>query len=336
MTTFEQVAAKIDEYMLVVENKEFSGAILVARDGQPIFHKGYGQASIELHVPNTAQTVFRIGSITKQFTGMAVMMLQERGKLAVTDSICDHLTNCPETWKPVTVHHLLVHSSGIPCYMNTEENFKKTVVETLEHDKMIDLFRDSPLEFVPGEKFKYSNAGYHLLGVIIENLSGQSYERFLQENIFGPLEMTNTTFDSGEKIINNLATGYSRIDGRVSRMPITGLNAFAAGALVSNCEDLLKWDRALYSEKLGSNKSRDEMFTPFSSFSDEIGYGYGWFVGTFQKTRQVFHGGRIFGYVAYFARFPEVETTVIALSNNGETDVEKVALGLAAIVVPSI
>jgi CubicO group peptidase (beta-lactamase class C family) len=333
MTRLEQVAAEINEYMLA-ENEEFSGAILVARDGQPIIHKGYGQASIELNVPNTAKTVFRIGSITKQFTAMAVMMLQERGKLEVTDSICDHLTDCPETWNPVTVRHLLVHSSGIPCYMNTKENFKKTVVETLEHEKMIDIFRDSPLEFVPGEKFKYSNAGYHLLGVIIENLSGQSYGDFLQEHIFGPLGMTNTTFDSGEKVIKNLATGYSRIDGAVSRMPITGLNAFAAGALVSNCENLLKWDRALYSERLVSNQSRGEMFMPFSSFSEEFGYGYGWFVGTFQGTSQVCHGGGIFGYVAYFARFPEVDTTVIALSNNYATDVEKMALGLAAIAVP--
>jgi CubicO group peptidase (beta-lactamase class C family) len=334
MGMFEQIAAQIDGHMAVQE-REFSGAILVARDGKPIIHKGYGQASIELNVPNTSQTVFRIASVTKQFTATAVMMLQERGKLHVTDSICDHLADCPEAWKAVTVHHLLTHTSGIVTYMSLPE-FRTTLWEPLEHEKLIDLFRNLPLESAPGEKFLYNNSGYYLLGVLIERLTGETYEDFLDKNILGPLGMANSGFDAGYRIIPNLATGYSRIDGMVTRNALTGFNAYSAGALFSTCEDLLKWDRALYTDQIISLESRDAMFTPFSSAIEDVPYGYGWWVGTFQGTRQIFHGGGIFGYGAFFSRFPEMDATVIALSNNDATNLRKIMQDLAAISLPTV
>ena len=161
-----QITVKVDEYMnAAVKFNHFSGSVLVARDGQPVISKGYGMANYELNVPNTPQTVFRIGSITKQFTAMAIMMLQERGKLNVNDPICKHLENCPAVWQPVTIRHLLTNTSGILNYTELS-GFDKMSTRA----ELVDLFRDKPLEFTPGEKFAYSNSGYYLLGLIIEKV----------------------------------------------------------------------------------------------------------------------------------------------------------------------
>jgi CubicO group peptidase (beta-lactamase class C family) len=326
-----RVVDRAETYMSAEGNDGFSGAILIARDGEPILHRAYGQASIELNVSNTPQTVFRVGSITKQFTAAAVMLLQERGTLRVSDSICDHLTNCPDAWKPITVHHLLNHTSGIVSYTSLPE-FKTTLWEPLEHQKLIDLFRNVPLESAPGEKWNYNNSGYYLLGVLIETLTGESYGDFLDKNIFRPLGMTNSGFDAGYRIIPNLATGYSRIEGVLTRNALTGFNAYSAGALFSTCEDLLKWDRALYTDQIISRESRNAMFTLGDSLVErEAKYGYGVGFGEVHGFKSIFHGGWIFGFVSDFHRFPEMDVTVILLSNNDATNLGKFTQELAEI-----
>jgi CubicO group peptidase (beta-lactamase class C family) len=330
--TPEQIAASIDSYMTKqVEEVQFSGSVLVAQEGKPIISKGYGKASIELNVPNTPQTVFRIGSITKQFTAMSIMILQERGKLKVSDSICKYLTNCPKAWKPITLEHLLTHTSGIWNYTDTKD-FLQTALTPLNRGQMVDLFRTKPLEFKPGERWNYSNSGYYLLGIVIERAARQSYESFLYENIFKPLSMKNTGFNAGSRIVDKLATGYSTLSGqRIIPNPFIGINVFSDGALYSNVEDLLVWDQALYTEKLVSKKSLDQIFTPFKLNSgNDYGYGYGWSI----LGNSVSHGGIVFGFVTYISRFPQKGTTVIVLTNHDRSDPESIAKYLSFLAVP--
>ena len=234
----------------------FGGSILVAQNGQPVVSKGYGMANIELAAPNTPQTVFRLGSVTKQFTAMAIMMLQERGKLRVSDPVCQYLTDCPAAWQPLTIRQLLTHTAGIPNYTNFPDFARTAVLPTSSAD-MIGMLRDKPLEFAPGEKFAYSNSGYYVLGIIIERASGKTYADFLQANIFTPLAMSNTGYDNPSTIIRNRAAGYARQAGETVNAAYMDMTIpFAAGARHSMTDDLLRWDQAWYKDNNSSRRSR--------------------------------------------------------------------------------
>lgn len=324
----QQIAAKVDEYMnAAMRVNRFSGSTLVARNGQPVVSRGYGMANIELNVPNTPQTVFRLGSVTKQFTGMAIVLLQERGKLSVSDPICKYLSDCPQAWQPITIRNLLTHTAGIPNYTEFPDFIKNAAVETTTAE-LTNRFRDKPLQFALGEKFAYSNSGYYLLGTIIERASGKSYADFLQENIFAPLGMKQTGYDNPVRIIKNRAAGYARTsDGFINAAPISMSTAYSAGALYSTVEDLLLWDQALYTEKLVSRKSLDEAFTPFKD-----NYGYGWTIGKRFDRQVIAHGGGIFGFSTYIARYPADRVTVIVLSNVEGAPSGEIANSLSAIV----
>ena len=324
----QEITRKVDEYVnAAMRVSRFGGAVLVARDGQPIVSRGYGMANIEHNVPNTPQTVFRIGSVTKQFTGMAIVMLQERGKLSVNDPVCKHLPDCPQAWQPITIKNLLTHTAGIPNYTEFPDFVKTAAAETTSAE-LTGRFRDKPLQFALGEKFAYSNSGYYLLGTIIERASGKPYADFLQENIFAPLGMKQTGYDNPARIIRNRAAGYARTsDGFVNAAPISMSTAYAAGALYSTVEDLLLWDQALYTEKLVSRKSLDEAFTPFKS-----NYGYGWSIGKRFDRQVIAHGGGIFGFSSYIARYPADRVTVVVLSNVEGAPSGEIANSLAAIV----
>jgi CubicO group peptidase (beta-lactamase class C family) len=324
----EQIATKVDEYMTAaVISDDFSGSLLIARDGQPIFNKSYGLASIELGVANTPQTVFRIASITKPFTATAIMMLQERGKLKIGDSICKYLVDCPASWQPITVKNLLTHTSGIPNYLNFPD-YLPNIALPVTHEKMIGTFRDKPLEFTPGGKFAYSNSGYYLLGVIIERVSGRSYGEFLQENIFAPLGMKQTGDFDNRSIIKNRAAGYSlKNDRPANAIYFDPTQQLATGSLWSTTEDLLLFDRALYTEKLLSRKSLDEMFT-----LSKADYGYGWQVAPMFGRPLIAHGGDTLGFMGIFQRFTADRTTIILLSNKGYMNILTLARDIPAIV----
>ena len=328
--TDQQITAKAEEYVnAAVKVDGFGGSILIARNGKPVISKGYGMANIELNVLNTPQTVFRLGSVTKQFTAMVIMMLQERGKLSVSDPICKYLPDCPAAWKPITVKNLLTHTSGIPNYTSFPGFAKTAVLPTLPAE-MIGQLKDRPLEFAPGEKFAYSNSGYYVLGEIIERASGKTYAEFLQENIFAPLGMKQTGYDNPLEIIRNRAAGYQRQGGEIINAAYMDMTIpFAAGALYSTTGDLLIWDQALYTEKLVSRKSLDEIFTPFKG---ESGYGYGWSIGKTFDRRVIAHGGGIYGFATQITRFPEDRVTVIVLSNIQAAPAGKIANDLSAIV----
>ena len=284
-------------------------------------------ANIELAVPNTPQTVFRLGSVTKQFTAMAIMMLQERGKLRVSDPVCQYLTDCPAAWQPLTIRHLLTHTAGIPNYTNFPDFARTAVLPTSSAD-MVGMLRDKPLEFAPGEKFAYSNSGYYVLGMIIERVSGKTYADFLQANIFTPLGMSYTGYDNPSTIIRNRAAGYARQAGETVNAAYMDMTIpFAAGALYSTTDDLLRWDQALYKDTLVSQKSLDEIFTP-----DKGGYGYGWSIGKRFDRQVIAHGGGIYGFATEIARFPADRVTVIVLSNVEGAAAGKIANDLAAVV----
>ena len=323
-----EIRTRVDEYMnAAVTVNSFSGSILVAQNGQPVVSKGYGMANVELAVPNTPQTVFRLGSITKQFTALAVMMLQERGQLRVSDPVCQYLTDCPATWQPLTIRHLLTHTSGIPSYTGFPD-FPRTAVLPTSAADMVGRLKDKPLEFAAGEKFAYSNSGYYLLGLIIERASGKPYADFLRESIFAPLGMNQTGYDTPSRIISNRAAGYARQGGETVNAAYMDMTVpYAAGALYSTTEDLLRWDRALSTDTLVSQKSLDEIFTPHKG-----GYGYGWSIGQKFDRRAIAHGGGIYGFATHLNRFPADRDAVIVLSNIEGASAGRIANDLAAIV----
>ena len=324
----EQVIAKIDEYMKAVLRIDgFSGTILVARDGKPIVSRGYGMANIELSVPNNPDSIFRLGSVTKQFTGMTIAMLQERGKLSVDDPMCKYFVDCPDAWKPITIKHLLAHSSGITNYTGFPD-FAKTTIMPITTTEMADRLRKEPLEFTPGEKMAYSNSGYYLLGAIVEKASGKKYADFLQENIFTPLGMKQTGYDDPLRIIPNRAAGYQKQAGKIINASYMDMSVpYAAGSLYSTTGDLLIWDQALYTEKLVSQKSLDEIFTP-----SKWNYGYGWGIGNKFGHKAISHGGGIYGFSTDIARYPDDHVTVVVLSNIQAAPAGVVSGNLAAIV----
>jgi CubicO group peptidase (beta-lactamase class C family) len=323
----QQSASNFDEYISrEVKTGRFSGAILIARDGKVLISKGYGLANVADDVPNTAQTRFRIGSLTKQFTAMAILILQERQALNVQDSICKYLPRCPEAWQPLTIHHLLTHTSGLPDYMYTV-NLTEDERAYLPVTRDIDRLRNSPLEFTPGTKFSYCNSGYVLLGHIIEKVTGESYGDFVRKNIFEPLKMVNTGYDYNGLILKRRAVGYTLRGETLITAPFVDMSVpFAAGGLYSTVEDLYLWDQALYTERLVSKKSLDLMFTPFKQH-----YGYGWYIDEQFKRLCISHGGRIEGYMASVARFPAEKLTIIVMSNLDSTSTDRIARNLAAI-----
>jgi CubicO group peptidase (beta-lactamase class C family) len=344
----DRVAQQMDQF---VSSKDFSGAVLVARDGRVLFQKAYGLANREHEVPNKLNTKFRLGSLTKQFTAMAVMILVERGKLRIADSLCKYIEDCPAAWAGVTIRHLLNHTSGIPAFTDFPDN------DHYEHLPMTPLetiarFRDKPLEFVPGERFSYDDSGYLLLGYIVQQASDERYEDFLRKNIYEPLGMLNSGYDHPWVILKDRASGYEKKDGqKVNAMLMQMDTPFGGGSMYSTVGDLLLWDQALYTEKLVSRGSLEQVFTPYGGAYPAVRkweqglysrhrYGYGWFVAKWFGRDLLWHDGEINGFCSALLRYPEDRTLVIVLENRdpegeGESDLKmepmSVANGLSAI-----
>lgn len=327
------IISKLDEYMNGAAKQGFTGSALVARDGKVIFSKGFGMANAEWDIPNRPQTKFRLGSITKQFTAASILLLQERGKLAVQDPICKYVAECPKIWEPITIHHLLTHTSGIPSYTDVKSpaEFRKLSQTPVTVTGFVDSFKPKPLEFPPGEKMKYNNSGYFMLGYIIEKVSGQSYEAFLQKNIFTPLKLAETGYDTHDRILKGRAIGYSRRnDARINSDYLDMTVPYAAGSLYSTVENLFAWNEALFSDKLLSAKSREAMMTV-----DQDNYAYGLVISKQFNRKIVSHGGGINGFSTILTRFPEEQITIVVLRNAdyGNTGPGQIGNDLAAIVL---
>jgi CubicO group peptidase (beta-lactamase class C family) len=323
----DDLTPKFERYMdASVKIDHFSGSVLVSRDGEILFSKGYGLANREHNAPNTPETKFRLGSITKQFTAMAIMILVDQGKIKLGDSIGKYLDDAPKTWETIIVHHLLTHTSGIPSYTSDPEYRKKmTMPETVK--SMIARFKDKPLDFRPGEKFSYSNSGYFLLGAIIEKVSKISYEVFLKQAIFEPLGMTDSGYDQPSTIIEHRASGYEPDGDRIVNASYLDMRQpYAAGSLYSTVLDLAKWDRGLSAGKFISKESYAKMYTPVKN-----DYAYGWAVATTSGRKRFGHGGGINGFVTQILRFPDQKVCVVVLCNMVTNSPAKVANSLAAI-----
>jgi CubicO group peptidase (beta-lactamase class C family) len=322
------LASQVEEYMTArVRRDRFSGSVLIARAGKALFCRGYGLANREHEVPSTPQTKYRLGSITKQFTAMAILILQEQGKLSVSDPVKKHVPQAPQSWDRITIHHLLTHTSGIPNYTSFPD-FLKTLPDRVTLKELIGKFKDTPLEFQPSEKFKYSNSGYIVLGQIIETAAAMPYATFLKRAILDPLQMRDTGYDNAIPILMHRAAGYTRRLGLVltNADHIDMSIPHAAGALYSTVEDLHKWDQALDAGKLVTRKSLDAMFTPFKGH-----YGYGWLIERkFNQPRQL-HGGGIMGFVTMIQRYPAEKLLVVVLSNLEGSPVGPIGDDLAAI-----
>ena len=311
VTAFAQDTARMEQ---VIESHAaagtFMGTVLVARDGKVVLDKAYGMANIEWDIPNAPTTKFRLGSITKQFTAAAILLLEERGKLKIDDRIKTYLPDIPMSWERITVNNLLTHTSGIPNFTALSEyNAAKGRATTV--DGTLATLRDKVLDFGPGEKMSYSNSGYLVLGSIIEKVSGQTYETFVAENFFTPLGMKDSGYDSNTQIIKRRASGYNRIPaGYVNAGYIHMSVPHAAGALYSTTEDLLKWEEALFGGKVVSKASLDRMLTPFKN-----NYALGLTVWLENGRRVIAHGGSIDGFNTHMAYYPDTRTVVIVLSN---------------------
>jgi len=306
----QDLAPKFDEYLNAVAKNGFTGAALVARDGKVLFAKGYGKANEEFDVPNTPQTKFRLGSITKQFTATAIMLLQERGKLSVSDPVCKYFSDCPPAWSEITVHHLLTHTSGMPNFTALSD-YVPNMHAPVTNESLIARFKDKPLDFKPGEKWSYSNSGYFLLGAIIEKAAGESYESLLQKNIFDPLKLTGTGYDHFDVILKHRATGYSMSKGKMVNSAFLDMTQpYSAGSLYSTVEDLFRWNEALFGGKVLSTKSFEMMTTPVKN-----NYAYGLGVETKFNRKMITHGGGINGFATFIARFPDEKVTIVVLRN---------------------
>jgi len=329
-TNEKRLADEMEAYLqAMTEAGEFCGAVLVAQDGEVLLSGGYGLADREHDVPNTPQTKFRLGSITKQFTSMAILMLAEQEKLSLDDPLSRHLPYSPEHWKDITVHHLLNHTSGrgnladIPGIQQTKARLPLPVREIVE------TFRETPLEFRTGTAFRYSNSGYFVLGDIIERVSGLSYEEFLQTHIFGPLAMADSGYDHYQTILKNRATGYRKQDGELVRAEYLDMSfPFSAGALYSTVEDLYRWGQALDADRLISGESYTRMTTITPLLTT---YGYGLIMGRLHNRRTIGHAGGVNGFRANFIRFPDEHASVIVSSNSEESDFFGVTKALSAI-----
>jgi CubicO group peptidase (beta-lactamase class C family) len=291
-------------------------AVLAMKDGKTILRKGYGMANLELGIPIKPGMVFRIGSITKQFTSVAIMKLAEEGKLSVTHDIKKYLKDYPNHGHKITIHNLLNHTSGIKNLTDMPES-----VPLMRNDmtlkELIDFFKNQPMDFAPGERFLYNNSGYILLGGIIEKVSGKSYEAYIDENIFKPLGMSGSYYGSNTRIIPLRASGYEKEKNEITNASYLSMTLpFAAGSLLSTVDDLHRWYQALEAGKVLSQKSLEQMHTPTKLNNGKTqNYGYGWGLGTLFGEKTIEHGGGINGFTTYALRIPEKRVFVTVLTN---------------------
>ncbi len=306
--------SSIDGFLTrLVENRYFSGTVLIAQDGEILLSQGYGLANREWDIPNTPQTKFRIGSITKQFTAMAILRLQEQGALSVDDPICTYIDDCPEIWQSITIHHLLTHTSGIPSFTKLSDYSRLRPLPS-NGEITLQRFIDLPLDFEPGTEFYYSNSGYIVLGLIIEEVSGQSYRYFLKDTFFEPLGMENTDTDSNTRVVPYRAEGYISSSRKADFIDMS--IPYAAGSLYSSVEDLYIWDQALYGGDVVTSETWDAMLAAAYPIPDSgVQYGYGLIIDTASEHPTIAHGGGIEGFVSQMIHYTDDNTTVIILSN---------------------
>jgi CubicO group peptidase (beta-lactamase class C family) len=302
--------ARMEQIIQANVPKQFMGTVLVAEDGKVLLDKGYGFANLEWEIPNTPTTKFRLGSITKQFTAASILLLEERGKLKVDDPVKKYMPDASAAWDKITIFHVLTHTSGIPSFTGFPD-YQSTEAIPTTPEKLVARFRDKLLEFEPGTKWNYSNSGYVLLGYLLEKISGQKYSEFVQQNIFTPLGMKDSGYDSNSAVIARRAAGYSRSpNGPVNTGYIDMTIPFSAGALYSTTEDLLRWEQGLFGGKVLTPASLAKMTTPYKQ-----DYAFGLAVSTNNGHKMIAHDGGIEGFNTSLAYYPDDKLVVAVLAN---------------------
>ena len=298
--------------------------VLVARDDAPVFRASFGLANREWAIPNAPDVEFWIGSMTKQFTALAILQLAQDGKLSLDDPISRFVQAAPLAWRGITIRHLLSHTSGIPNHTSLPEWAAQTWLERSPED-LIGFVRDRPLDFAPGTKFQYDNTGYVILGFIVQKAGGQSLSDYLSARVFTPLGMTHTGF-VGDQVLPRRASGYERQGARwLADIWVSPIQGSGAGGIYSTADDLLKWDKALHDPKrLGLTDLRP-MFT-----DQGHGFGFGYVVSTQDGHPVWWHNGHVAGFSSIIARYPDDKLTIIVLCNDDGAPVEHLSQDLAA------
>ena len=323
--------AQLDAVVASYFKKDEPGAaVLVMRDGKPLLRKGYGLADVELGVAIQPEHVFRIASITKQFTAMAILQLVEQGKIGLDDPITKFFPDYPTQAKTITVEHLLTHTSGMKSY-SSKDNFISMIRSDLTPQQLIDTFKNDPLLFSPGEQYASGNSGYVILGAIIEKVTGQSYADYLTSNVFAKAGLTQTYYDDPIRIIPKRVEGYSRNrDAIVKARYVSPTIPYSAGSIMSTVDDLARWTGAVAAGNVVRPDLLQRAWTPYKLTSGEATtYGYGWEIDDLLGSRVISHGGRVMGFTAYALWMPEEKVFVAVLANTEAMSTEYLARRLA-------
>lgn len=294
----QKMISELDSVILNSFNQDGPGVtVLIKHKGEVIYHKGFGMANVEQNVKMDAGQVFRIGSITKQFTACAILKLAEEGKLSLADDLQKYLPDYPTQEQVITIEHLLTHTSGIKSYTGLQEWTSELQRKDFKPIELIEYFKRDSLNFIPGERFMYNNSGYFILGYIIEKVSGLSYEEFIETRFFKALRMDDSRYDHPEEIIPMRVAGYNRDSSNLQNAKYLSMTQpFSAGSLMSTVSDLSKWYEAVFSYKVIKEESLKLAHTAFElNNGKSTGYGYGWFIGNRLDRPTIVHGGGING-----------------------------------------
>ena len=329
---------RLDELYETFFQKDGVGcAVLIAQNGKVLYEKAFGMADLENSTPASIDSVFRIGSITKQFTAVAILQLQEQGKLDLSDEIQKYVADFPRHADRITIGNLLSHTSGIPNLTEIPGLSIKQAVYTPA--ELIALFKDRPLEFRPGSKFSYSNSGYVLLGYVIEKASGESYADYVESHIFNKLGMSNSLYDDPARIVKHRARGYE-LDGNFRLVNAEYLNTtfpYAAGGLAMTVRDYFTWQQGLKAGRLISAESLRNAVAPFRLNDGSLSnYGYGWGIAKVYGSEAIAHGGRINGFNAKETYLPREDILVVTFSNGGFVNTDIINDQAAAIAADKV
>jgi D-alanyl-D-alanine carboxypeptidase len=329
-TAFAQ-ADKIDDFVNAeMRTQNIPGlSLVVVKDGRIVKAGGYGLADTKRKIPATAETVYKIASVSKQFIAAGIMVLVQSGQLGLDDPISKHLEGTPPAWKPITIRHALTHTSGLireaPGFDGSRIQSDADVIKTAY---------PLPVRFTPGNKWEYSNTGYFALAEIIRIVSGRPWPEFLSEKVFGPSGMTTTHPTNTKTLMPNRATGYSDNDKLLPAADWAAVRP--SGAFLSTVLDLAKWDAVLYGDKVLSESTRREMWTPVTlTGGGSHPYGFGWQIGSFKGRKYVFHSGGMPGFRAQFARFLDDRLTIVFLANLDDSNPDSIVQGVAAFYLSS-
>ena len=310
-------------------------SLAILRGDSVLLSRGYGYANVELRALASDSTIYQSGSVGKQFTAAAVVMLAEEGRLSLDDSITHYFPKPPRAWRGITIRHLLTHTSGIPDYADSTLDLRRDYTE----DQLVRLAAKMPLKFRPGERWSYSNTGYLLLGILIHRVTGAFYGEFLRDRIFAPAGMTTTRIISEADIVPNRSAGYRLVDSKLQNQEWVSpsLNTTADGSLYFSVRDLSRWAIALNHKRAPSQAGLDSSWTPVRlNDGGTYPYGFGWGIEQQRGFRRIGHGGSWQGFRTSIERYPDFNLTVVVLSNLAEAEPESIAQGIAGIVEPKL